>query len=480
MQTFVAKKAAAYLSKELNTTISLHGIYVKPFKSVVIEDLLVLDQQKDTLLSTPKFIVDLNLLSFDRRIIDVNTVQVNNGSFFLKKYKGKDKGTNLDFIIDYFDSGTTTTVKKKKKPYKITFNRIILNNLQLKYKNLNVDTVINGVNFEDVELTGLNGIFEKLNTADHLLQADIKNLTFKEKSGFYLKNLTAFTTVDTNRIELKKLTLITNKSHLSDYFEMKFHDYEDFNDYVNKVRMKAHFKNSHLESRDVAYFTSEVAKMNLNIDIDGQITGLVNNLKAKKISVKAGKATYVKGDFNLKGLPNLDETFMEMKVDMASTNKKDLDELVTNITANRKKVIPVIAQKFGDIYFNGNFTGFQNDFIAFGEFKTKLGRIVSDVNMKISKKGVPSYSGNVKTYDFNLGNLIDESSLGRITASVYVKGKGTELNSLTEKINGDINYIDFNDYRYSNVKIDGTFDKKYFDGKLTSMIKIYSSLLTEA
>lgn len=467
MQTFVAKKAAGYLSKELNTTISLHSIYVKPFKYLVIEDLLVLDQQKDTLLSTPKFIVDLNMLSFDKRIIDVNTVQLNNGSFFLKKYKGKNKGTNLDFIIDYFDSGPSTTVKKKKKPYEITFDRIILNNLQLKYKNLNVDTVMNGVNFEDVELTSLNGIFEKLNTTDHLMQADIKNLTFKEKSGFYLKNLSAFTTVDTNRIELKKLTLVTNKSHLSDYFEMKFHAFEDFSDYVNKVRMKAHFKNSHLDSRDVAYFTSEVAKMNLSLDIDGQITGLVNNLRAKKLSVKAGKATYIKGDFNLKGLPELDETFMEMKVEMASTNKKDLDELLTGITGNRKTAIPVIVQKFGTIYFNGNFTGFQNDFIAFGEFKTKLGRIVSDVNMKISKQGVPSYSGNVKTYDFNLGNLIDENSIGKITASVYVKGKGIELNSLTEQVNGDVKYIDFNNYRYTNVKVDGKFDKKYFDGKLS-------------
>ncbi|MBB6500627.1 translocation/assembly module TamB domain-containing protein [Pedobacter cryoconitis] len=462
----MAKKAAAYLSSELNTTISLHSIYLKPFKSVVIEDLLVLDQQKDTLLSTPKFIVDLNLLSFEKRIIDVNTVQVNNGSFFLKSYKGKNKGTNLDFIIDYFDSGTTT-VKKKNKPYKITFNRVILNNIQLKYKNLNTDTVINGVNFDDVELKNLNGIFEKLNTTDHLVQANIKNLTFKEKSGFYLKNLSAFTTIDSNKIELKKLLLVTNKSRLSDYFEMKFHDYNDFNDYVNKVRMKAHFKNSHLESKDVAYFASEVSKMNLNIDVDGQITGLVNDLRAKKLSVKAGQATYVKGDFNLKGLPQLDETFMEMKVEMASTNKKDLDELVTNITGNRKKVIPVIVQKFGDIYFNGNFTGFQNDFIAFGEFKTKLGRVVSDVNMKINKKGVPSYSGNVKTYDFDLGRLLDENTLGKITASVYVKGKDTELNTLTEQINGDVKYIDFNDYRYSNVKIDGTFDKKYFDGKLS-------------
>ncbi|MEJ2881233.1 translocation/assembly module TamB domain-containing protein [Pedobacter sp. GR22-6] len=422
-----------------------------------------MDLQKDTLLNTPKFIVDINLLSLDQRIVDINTVQINNGSFYLKSYK--DESTNIDFIIDYFDSGAPT-VKKKKKPYKVSFDRVILNNFAFRYKNFKVDTVIKGVNFEDVHLTSLNGIFEKLNTTDHIIQTDIKNLTFREKSGFYLKNLSAFTTVDTNQIELKNLMLVTNKSRLSNYFQMRFNKFKDFNDYVNKVRMKAVFENSFISSKDVSYFTSELDQMNLNLDIDGQITGLVNNLKAKKLSLKAGKATYIKGDFSLKGLPYIKETFMDLKIEMAGTNKKDLDALLTDVTGRKKKMVPGIIDKFGNINFNGSFTGFQNDFIAYGEFKTKLGRLVSDVNMKIDKQGTPSYSGNVKTYDFNLGTLINEKSLGRLSASLYVKGRGTELKNLSEDLNGDITYIDFNKYRYRNVKIAGTFEKKYFDGNL--------------
>ena len=465
MQTYVAKKAAAYLSKELNTTISLSGIYIKPFKSIVIEDLLVLDQQKDTILNTPKFLVNINQFSLKQRIIAINTVQINNGTFFLKSYK--DRSTNLDFIIDYFDSGPTPVVKKKKKPFQISFDRIILNNINFKYKNFRVaDTLMRGINFDDVALTNLNGIFEKFNTKDHILQTNIKDLTFKEKSGFYLKNLTAFTTIDTNSIELKKMMLVTNRTRLSDYFQMRFKSYDDFNDYINKVRMKANFVDSHISSHDVGYFTSDLDHMSLDIDVDGQITGLVNNLKAKSLSVKAGKATYIKGDFMLKGLPYLKETFMDLKIDMAGTNKTDLNEIIADITGKKGISVPKIVDKFGNINFNGSFTGFKNDFIAYGEFKTKLGRLVSDVNMKIDKKGIPSYTGSVKTFDFNLGDLINEKMLGRITASLNIKGRGTEINSLSEKLNGEINYIDFNNYRYRNVKIDGTFDKKYFDGSL--------------
>ncbi len=464
VQTYAAKKAAAYLSKELKTTITIGGLYFKPFKSLVLEDLVILDLQKDTLANFPKFSVDLNRLSLKERILDVNTVQINNGSFYLKD--NQDKTSNLDFIIDYFDSPAPKN-RPKRPNFQFDFNRIILNNVSFKYKNLRVNTTVKGVNFDDISLKNLNGIFEALNTKDHVLQANIKNLTFMEKSGFYLKNLSALTSIDTNAIELKNLMLVTNKTRLSDYFLMKFGRFKDFNDYVNKVRMKANFKDSHISSSDIAFFTPELKKMKLDIDIDGQISGYVNNLKAKKLFVKAGKATYIKGDFSLKGLPDFEQTFMDMKIEMAGTNKQDLDELLTDITGKKVKSIPAIVNKFGNVNFNGSFTGFTNDFIAYGEFKTKLGRIKSDVNMKIDKKGVPSYVGNVKTFDFNLGELIDEKSLGRISSQLYVKGKGTEVDKLTEQLKGNIDYIDFNGYRYQNVKINGTFDKKYFDGDLS-------------
>jgi hypothetical protein len=80
VQTFIAKKAATFLSKELHTTVSLTGLYVRPFKSVVLEGLYVLDLQKDTLLSTPTLMVDLNTFSLKQKVIDVNTVQLNNGA----------------------------------------------------------------------------------------------------------------------------------------------------------------------------------------------------------------------------------------------------------------------------------------------------------------------------------------------------------------------------------------------------------------
>jgi hypothetical protein len=66
VQTYVAKKAANYLSKELNTRVEVGSLYIKPFKSVVLDSLYIQDLEKDTLLFSPKFTVDLDYFSLKR------------------------------------------------------------------------------------------------------------------------------------------------------------------------------------------------------------------------------------------------------------------------------------------------------------------------------------------------------------------------------------------------------------------------------
>ena len=464
VQTWAAKKAARYLSNELHTTVSIKSLYLKPFSSIVLEDLYVLDQQKDTLLRTPLLDVQLNgfsvLNSLSARKIDFKNITLNNGSFYLKKLKNKN--TNLNFILDYFNSGPASP-KNKSKPWTINFEQIALNNFHFRYKNQLVDTSINGVNFDDVDLSRLNIAANGLDLKNHLFKAAIKNLSFREKSGFLLQKLASVVTIDSNRIELRELTLNTPNSRLKKYFQLEFKSFDDFDDFEHKVIMSADFKDAHLSSKDIAFFVNELHHVKFELGLSGIIKGKVDNLKAKKMSVQAGQATFIKGNFSLKGLPNWEQTLMELNIEQVSTNKKDLDLLYKNFTDKRSSAIPAIVERFGNISFSGQFSGFQNDFVAYGSFKTKLGKFSSDVNMKI-KGDVPSYSGNVKTFDFDFRSLLGENSLNRATLSADIKGTGFDLKTLTGKLNAKVKYLDFNRYRYNNVNVNGTFRKKYFDG----------------
>src|SRR5205085_2569425 len=120
----------------------------------------------------------------------------------------------------------------------------------------------------------------------------------------------------------------------------------------------------------------------------------------------------------------------------------------------------------GTINFNGSFSGFINDFVAYGIFHTQLGQLTSDLNMKF-KNGVKSaqYSGNLTTNDFNLGRMVGEDSIvGKISLALGVNGSGFDLNSMNAKMSGTVKQLEFRKYNYQNAEINGTFDSKVFTG----------------
>ncbi|AMR31452.1 hypothetical protein A0256_08460 [Mucilaginibacter sp. PAMC 26640] len=470
VQTWAAKKATAYLSKELNTKVDIKSLYFVPFKSVVLEGMYVLDKQQDTLISTPKLAFELSgfsvFNSIKKRVLDFKSIQLDNGSVYLKKQK--DSTTNLKFILDYFNSGgDTTKTTKTGKPWTLNFEKITLNNFHFKYKNKLSTEVISGVNFNDVDVDHFSLVLHNMDVQNHLFKANITGLTLHEKSGFYVKNFNANTTIDTTAILLQNLNIITPNSNVKNFFRMNFKSFNDFDDFENKVNMDADFKSSHLSSKDVAYFTSTLGKINFELGVDGRIRGLVNNLRANNLTVTAAQATFIRGDFHLSGLPDWENTFLQLKFEQVASNKKDLDYLYKHFTGNPTARLPAVVGKFGNVNFSGRFTGLQNDFVAFGTFKTALGRFDPDINLKINKKGIPSYSGKISTSNFDLGTLIDDKTLGRATLTGNVSGSGDALNNLNIKGNANIKSIGVKGYTYTNLVTNGTFAKKIAAGKLS-------------
>jgi hypothetical protein len=467
VQTWAAKKATAYLTEKLKTKVDIKSLYIKPFSAVVLEDFYILDKQKDTLLSTPKLTVGINgfsiITSIKNRKLDLSLIQLDNGSVYLKKLK--DSTSNLKFLTDFFSS--PDTIKTKGKPWTIIFEKIAINNLHFRYKNFLVDTLLKQVNFDDIDVKNFSTVVTDMDVSNHLFKGKVSHLTFHEKSGFYLKNLSGNATVDTNQILVQNMHLQTAHSDLKNYFRMRFKSFDDVSSHIeDRVHMDGDFKTSRIASSDIAYFTDGLDGVKFDLGVDGRIKGYVNNLKAKNLLVTGAQATYIKGDFNLKGLPNWENTFLELNFEQIATNKKDLDYLYSNFTGKPNAKVPDIIAKFGQVNFSGRFTGLQNDFVAYGTFKTKLGRFDSDLNLKINKAGTPSYSGKITTYNFDLGNLLDQSDLGRTTLVANVTGSGDEIKNLTEKVDANIKNISFKGYNYSNVTLNGTFIKKVANAKI--------------
>lgn len=429
----------------------------------MLEDLYVQDLDKDTLLFSPSFTVDINTFSLKQRKIDISNLALDGGQFYLKTYKNRK--TNLQFIIDYFAGTKPRTPKKpRKKPFEVMLRKVALNNIAFRYHNFNRNNKLKRINFDDINLYNFSTTLLNLDTKNHLLKAQVNNLTFREKSGFYLKNLTTEASIDTNNMEFKKLFLQTENSQVGDYLLLKYSKFSDFNNFVNKVYVFAGLKKSTLHARDISFFTDATKSMNLNVNLNGNISGYVNNIKAKQFSVRAGQASYLKGDFSVKGLPSINKTVLDLRFSQLHSNPKDVEYIAKAVTGKPFK-LPAIGHKFGNVSFAGTFSGLAKDFNAKGEFKTALGRIAPNIHMNLT--GTPRYSGTVKASDFDLRTLLNRKDLGRASVTANVRGQGFSLKGLQENVRAEIGYFDFRGYRYTNINVNGSFNKNLFDGRIT-------------
>jgi hypothetical protein len=461
VQTYFAQRIAGYLSSELPTKVAIAGLHVKPFRSIELEGFLLEDLQHDTLLYTQRVTVKINKFSLKKRQLFIAELGIKKGQIFLKKYKNKQ--SNLSFLIRYFSSTGTT----KSRPFDVRLDNIKLSDMAFKYRNYGVNKKTESINFSDLELRDLNGEILQLDTRNHLAQAEIKNLRFREKSGFWLKNLSTLVTIDSTKMEFNKLKLQTAKTSVGPYFIMKFKSFDDFDQFNNKVYMLGIFNNSRVSTSDVAYFAPELSTLKLDVKLQGTIRGMVSHLRAKSLAIEPNKGTLLKGNFEIKGLPLIKNTLFTLNLRELKTSKKEYDQLLRNITGNTRNDLPEEIAKLGNFNYKGSFKGLSNDFKMQGTLQTVLGKVnIKTLAFKRTAQREPVYEASVQTDQFNIGKLLNKNELGSINFDGDVKGKGFKLDQLSTQLKLTIGYIDYNRYRYQNVKVNGLVDQRIFNGSI--------------
>lgn len=462
VQNYIAHQASEYLSDELQTTIQLESIYFKPFSSIQIKKFFILDQERDTLLYFNDFQAKLDFRSIWDSKFTVNGLTVKDGKIFLKK--NLDSTSNLKFLKDYFAPQGRVSSTKKKKKFDFRLPDATLENIEFRYRNY-LDTVkIDGVDFGDIHIYGLSGKLNEIDYVDHLFKSDVQDLTFKEKSGLFVKRLSTKAVVDTNQMEFTELDLALNSSYIKDYVLLEYTNFSDFSDFINKVSVKGKLKNSRVTSKDIALFAPEVNVTNFDVLINGDLSGKVNDIQAKKVQIRTGKRTWLQGDVTIRGLPNINQTLFDLNLSQLITDRKDLEKLVADLSGQQLFELPVVFDRFGKLSYQGRVTGFYNDFITKGLFKTNLGDVIADINLEI--KGNGKYSGELLTENFDLGGLLQNDQLGIVALRANAVGEGFALDKLNENVQASVKFFDFKGYRYENIKVDGTFKEEKFSGKV--------------
>lgn len=313
---------------------------------------------------------------------------------------------------------------------------------------------------QHIRFEGINGQMENVIFVNDTLHTDV-SLKATERSGLKINKLQSHLKFTPELMEFKQLSLETDKSRLGSYYSMGYSSFnKDMSNFIHGVTLQAEFEQSVLSTDDLAIFAPALSNMKRVFYLAGKARGSIDNFTIKDMAIRTNN-TEISGNLAMRGLPDINTTFIDLQAKRFKTN---YNELVSIIPALKKIQTPAI-NKLGAIAYQGNFTGFLNDFVAFGDVSTALGNITADLNMKLPEKAAPVYSGSLQTNGFKIGAFLNSPQLGMVAFNGTVKGKSFSLNDLDADFKGDIRRLDYGGYSYQDMHINGNFKNDVFKGR---------------
>ncbi len=464
VQTRLARLATTYLSKELGTEVSVGGLDISWFLNIELNQVTLKDLKNQNILKTEKIKVRIGKINFKRRFLGIYAVTLDNAEVNLIRYKS-DSLMNYGFITEYFTIEDTLQTAKTSKPWKIGISGIKLKNTSFTYSDQLQDTIEQGVDYNHLALKKIDLDVRRIKMDGDSITASIRYLNFIEKSGFKLSNLSADVKVKSDSIVARGLHIITPESHLN--LDLKFihNNFLAYNDFIDSVSMDGKFDQSSLMMSDVGYFAPELSRIREVLKIDGHIKGTIASLKARNLRLGFGKSTYFEGNVSMDGLPDINETFIHLKIKDLRTNFADIGTFKPD--GENPLEIPEMVQNLGNIRINGYFTGFFYDFVSAATFTTATGTLKTDVSLKTNAKNTINYQGHINVINWDLGKTLDASTyLGKIDLSSEISGNYRQDSGVSALLKGMVGKLELMGNEFNDIKLDGKFENKRFNGTL--------------
>lgn len=468
VQNYTAKNVTNLISRKLGTSIIFSNLKIAGLNRVWFNDLLVYDPHNDTLIYGKKVLVVTSslykvLTKQETDNIIIRKLQFENSKFNLNI--DSSGYVNLQFFMDFLQKGKDT-VNKVKKPFKIKDIRIIDSRFTM--HNQKVTRVSKGIDFGNMVLNDFNLHALNLSIYKDTLKAYIGSMKLTEKSGFEIDKFSAYLNLSTKHLGFEKASIVTPTSLINaDHIYTHFAKYKDFATATlyQKVLFDVSIADATLNLADLGFFHDVFWEDNQRVLLTGKFYGQLSNLKGNNISLHWGNSSRIKGNIDLNGLPDVNETFLIFDLAELSTNIEDITSL--KLPRGYHIDLPKNLKNIQNISYAGNFTGYFNDFVAHGKLRTNLGDVSTDISFAPDSLNQLKFEGRLKTLDFELGKMIaNEKLFGKISLDAQINGIFLKDKSFQADINGVVPKFQFNKYVYQNININGSVTNRRFVGKM--------------
>ncbi|MRR19965.1 hypothetical protein EG827_07200 [bacterium] len=460
-QTLSVNRITRAISQKTGAEITIGEVRYSMFRKIMLGGVLFRDQNGDTLLAVKRI---------DLRVRDIRPSD--------KHFRfGRAQLHEPDFRVITDTSGVTNLTEYIRR-LRVNSEQDSTRGIHLSFADIDIidgvfslvhmadtaGTKEGTVNLRNLRISSINGRLRDLSIIPDSVSMAIRGLAFTESGGFTTRSLDMNAAIGRDGLFFRAVELITDSSSISaEKILLMPQDTASWSDFINRVRMDLLFNNSFVDLSDLSYFVRPLEGISENITLSGRITGTVSELKGRKISIDYAESTRLRFDFDVSGLPSVNESYLYLDFQDMKTSAADIEKF--SIPGKKPLQLPVIAHDLGLISYNGSFTGFTTDFVSFGTLTTEIGTLSTDLSLRPDGRNTFRFKGFLSTSDFDLGYATRNSDLfGGLWMHADIDGSMQSFRHLSASITGIIDSVEINDYLYRNVEVAGRYADRIWDG----------------
>ncbi len=444
------------LTKTLDTKVTIGTLSFIPFNNATLNNVTIYDQRGDTALHVNRLAAGIELY----RLLTKKEISISHAVA-----RGVDARIHRDSIgapLNIQHIITALQPKDKSKPptlFDLEIHTVILRQWNLTYDVKSEPHKAGQFDPNHINIKNFRADLQLPRIKNDDFTVDVRRFAMEEQSGLKLTDLAGFFHISDKGIDTKNVIVQFPNS------QIKLGDislkYNGWNSLKNGIKtMPLHLvinDGSHITPSDFSAFLPALkdytAQLDIELDVKGNpdaihINQLYLNSQDRLLKLAVHGELYnvtSKNDFNI-SIPAID-----LDADVAA-----LIPIVEGVTSLSPNVKQRLAQ-MGRVNLTGEAEGTASNITADLVASTAQGKVDFDANYSATPSGIKKINANVSTTNLNLGQLINNPQLGKITADVN-GSVSIKRNYRNIDVNGEIAAIEFKGYNYQNITFETTID----------------------
>ena len=458
IQTWSSQIIASSLSSKLDSKVTIGHIDIGLLNRIIITDLEAWDQNGKKMLSVKKVSAKIHIEDlFKIGKVSIATAQLFDFNANLYKQTATSP-TNFQFVLDAFSS------KEKKEDSKLNLriNSLIIRRGNISYNELYQPITEGRFSTHHINVKDFSSYISLKALNKDSLNVFIRDMEFKEQSGFELKKLTARILANNKGARISDFMLKANGSNLKiDNVNSTF-EFKDGKLDKQSLKFDGEIKDMYVTAKDFAAFVPALQYADEKIYLDGTFEGTANYVSINGINLRnKSKDIQLNANATISHLSDGEPMQVFAKVGNLNVTSSGASTIFYNIKGKEAQA-PEIISRLDFVKYAGTLQYEKNNIRIDGKIDSGAGSVIAEAEMKNQKDFLASLSSD----ELALGKLLGNEKFDKTAFEINVNGLLQADNNVKADVVGNVDFFDYNNYRYENISLNSTIENQQISGKL--------------